>query len=102
VPPYVDVRACSRQYLRPRIRVPEELSPSMKAGRARDKNGRDDPSKQWAHYTATRDKRCEARRTTRAGNVMMNVVPTPTVLSHVIVPPCASTICFAMARPKPD
>ena len=48
-------------------------------------------------YGALRD----ARRTARAGSVIVNVVPTPGVLSHVIVPPCASTICFAMASPKP-
>ena len=41
------------------------------------------------------------RRVARTGSLIVNVVPTPTVLSHEIDPPCASTICFAIASPKP-
>src|ERR1700730_4316266 len=35
------------------------------------------------------------------GSVTTNVVPSPTLLSTVVWPPWASTISFAIARPKP-
>ena len=33
--------------------------------------------------------------------VTVNVVPTPTWLSHCISPSISSTICLVMARPRP-
>ena len=36
-----------------------------------------------------------------AGSWMRTVVPWPGLLSAQIVPPCSSTICFAIARPRP-
>src|SRR4029077_1643771 len=35
------------------------------------------------------------------GSVMTKVVPSPTLLSTAVWPPWASTISFAIARPKP-
>lgn len=35
------------------------------------------------------------------GVVNVNVLPLPASLSTVIVPPCARTSCFTMARPRP-
>ena len=39
-------------------------------------------------------------REAACGNVKMNVAPAPSSLSAHIVPPCAITICFEIARPS--
>ena len=38
---------------------------------------------------------------TVAGIVNTNVLPRPSLLSTQILPPCCSTICFAMDKPRP-
>src|SRR5665213_3804339 len=45
--------------------------------------------------------RLRGRGPVRTGSVMLNVVPSPIRLSTVSLPPCASTICFAIASPSP-
>src|SRR5439155_15668221 len=42
------------------------------------------------------------RRTNTAGRSMTNVEPRPTWLLTSMVPPCASTMCFAMYNPRPS
>jgi len=44
----------------------------------------------------------EPRRVGWIGSTIVNAVPTPGVLSQLMVPPWASTIDLAIARPSPD
>ena len=68
-------------------------------------DGEEARKKRKSHPTSATIRGCrtELRRlVTCSGRMIVNVVPTPGVLSHATLPWCASTICRTIASPSPE